>query len=146
MIINILANIKKNTLIFIDEPELFLHPVLEIELMSLLKDVLQRFNSKAILATHSLSIVREIPSRCVHVLKEEGGILFINHPPFETFGGDLQRISSYVFGDNSISKPFEKWLDQKLKEFTSKDLMEKLGCELNEEMAIKIINHGDNDV
>lgn len=146
MIINILANIKKNTLIFIDEPELFLHPVLEIELMSLLKDVLHRFNSKAILATHSLSIVREIPSRCVHVLKEEDGILFINHPPFETFGGDLQRISSYVFGDNSISKPFEKWLDQKMKEFTSKDLMEKLGCQLNEEMAIKIINHGDNDV
>lgn len=146
MIINILANIKKNTLIFIDEPELFLHPVLEIELMSLLKDVLQRFNSKAILATHSLSIVREIPSRCVHVFKEEDEMLFINHPPFETFGGDLQRISSYVFGDNSVSKPFEKWLDQKLKEFTPKDLMERLGDELNEEMAIKILNHGDNDV
>lgn len=146
MIINILANIKKNTLIFIDEPELFLHPVLEIELMSLLKDVLHRFNSKAILATHSLSIVREIPSRCVHVLKEENEALFINQPPFETFGGDLQRISSYVFGDNSISKPFEKWLDQMLEEYTPQNLIKQLGDELNEEIVIKILNHGGSNV
>jgi predicted ATP-dependent endonuclease of OLD family len=44
MVINILAYIKKNTIVFIDEPELFLHPLLEIELFSLLKDILTRFN------------------------------------------------------------------------------------------------------
>ena len=146
MIINILANIKKNTLIFIDEPELFLHPILEIELMLLLKDILFRFNSKAILATHSLVIVREIPSKCVHVLKDENEVLFINHPPFETFGGDLQRISSYVFGDSSISKPFEKWLERMLEEHTAQNLIEELNSELNEEMVIKILNHGGNNV
>ncbi|MCQ3013914.1 hypothetical protein NLO86_27365 [Pseudomonas savastanoi] len=65
--------------------------------------------------------------------------LFINHPPFETFGGDIQRISSYVFGDKSVSKPFEEWLKVKLLEYGSADaLINALGNNINEEMLIQI--------
>ncbi|MCV5446854.1 hypothetical protein OFN46_35360, partial [Escherichia coli] len=73
--------------------------------------------SKALLATHSLVTVRELPRHCVHVFERTNDSLFINHPPFETFGGDIQRISSYVFGDKSVSKPFEAWLREKLEEY-----------------------------
>jgi ABC-type Mn2+/Zn2+ transport system ATPase subunit len=68
IVINILGAIRRESLILIDEPELFLHPTLEIQFIDMLKKILDRFNSKAVLATHSLVTVREVPSDCVHVL------------------------------------------------------------------------------
>ncbi len=139
IVINILGAIKKNSLIIIDEPELFLHPTLEIAFISMLKKLLSNYYSKAILATHSLVAVREVPRKCVHVLKKEKDNLFIAPPPFETFGGDIQRISSYVFGDKSVSKPFEEWLKEKLAFYgTAKKLIKALGSDINEEMIVKI--------
>jgi hypothetical protein len=139
MVTNILGAMRRNSLILIDEPELFLHPTLEIAFIQMLKKILSNYASKALLATHSLVTVRELPRNCVHVFERTNNGLFINHPPFETFGGDMQRISSYVFGDKSISKPFEAWLLEKLKEYGSaKELIEALGENINEEMLIQI--------
>lgn len=141
IVLNILGELKKESLILIDEPELFLHPNLEIEFIGLLKEILKPFNSKAILATHSLSIVREIPSRCVHIYREdkEWG-LQISNPPFQTFGGDMQRISTYVFGDTLLKKPYENFLTELLesKKYSPNQLIEVLGDELNEEMIMDI--------
>ena len=141
IVINILGAIRKNSLILVDEPELFLHPTLEIQFVSMLKTVLKRFSSKAILATHSVVTVREVPVDCVHVFQhDELEELHVVKPPFQTFGGDHQRISSYVFGDNSVSKPFEVWIDEKLNEFGSADaLLEALDGQLNEEITIDIL-------
>lgn len=139
IVINILGAIRRNSLILIDEPELFLHPTLEIAFIAMLKDILESYHSKALLATHSLETVRELPRDCVHVFDKTDDGLFIKHPPFETFGGDIQRISSYVFGDKSISKPFEAWIKDKLEEYDSSDeLITALGDEINEEMIIQI--------
>jgi ABC-type cobalamin/Fe3+-siderophores transport system ATPase subunit len=139
IVINILGSIKKNSLILVDEPELFLHPSLEISFVSMLKKILKLYFSKAILATHSIVTVRETPRVCVHVYKEENGEVFINKPPFETFGGDIQRISSYVFGDKSTSKPYESWIKENLKEYgTAAKLITALGKDINEEMVMQI--------
>lgn len=139
IVINILGAIRRDSLILIDEPELFLHPTLEIQFIDMLKTILDRFNSKALLATHSLVVVREVPTDCVHVLSRTKDGLSIRTPPFQTFGGDMQRISSYVFGDSEASKPFERWIEEKLKEFGSaEDLIEALGGDINEELAIQI--------
>ncbi|MCH7376557.1 ATP-binding protein [Aeromonas sp. MR19] len=143
IVINVVGQIRKDSLIVIDEPELFLHPTLEIEFISLLKTVLKAFNSKAILATHSLAMAREVPAKCIHVYRQHNGKVEIDHPPFETFGGDMQRISSYVFGDSSITKPFDLWVEEKLRLYNNpRDLIYLLGQELNEEMLIKILNSG----
>lgn len=145
IVINTVGSMRENSLIVIDEPELFLHPTLEIEFISLLKKILKPFRSKAILATHSLSIVREVPSKCVHIFRDEGYGLDIIRPPFETFGGDIQRISSYVFGDKSVTKPFDNWLEYLMKEYNTKELIELLGKELNEEMTMQIMRLGRKD-
>jgi energy-coupling factor transporter ATP-binding protein EcfA2 len=144
MVINIIGEIKKNSLIIVDEPELFLHPTLEIEFIALLKNILEPFKSKAILATHSLSIVREVPSKCVHIFRNEGYGLDIIRPPFETFGGDVQRISSYVFGDKSVTKPFDYWLEDLMKryDYDTTKLLDLLRPELNEEMTMQIMRLG----
>lgn len=144
IVANILGAMRRNSLIIIDEPELFLHPTLEIAFIRMLKQLLASYDSKALLATHSLVTVRELPRHCVHVFERTSNEVFVNHPPFETFGGDIQRISSYVFGDKSVSKPFEEWLKVKLKEYGSVDaLIEALGENINEEMLIQIHAMGE---
>lgn len=141
--INVVGAIREHSLIVIDEPELFLHPTLEIEFISLLKVILKPFKSKAILATHSLAVVREVPSKCVHIFRNEGSGLEIVPPPFETFGGSVQRISSYVFGDKSVSKPFDEWVEQQMKDNPdAKKLISDLGDEINEELMMKILSLG----
>jgi|GEM_PF-470039 len=139
IVANILGAMRRNSLILIDEPELFLHPTLEIAFIRMLKKILAAYGSKALLATHSLVTVRELPRDCVHVFERTKEGVFVKHPPFETFGGDIQRISSYVFGDKSVSKPFEEWLSEKLDEYGSgKALIKALGPNINEEMIIQI--------
>lgn len=139
IVVNLLGAIRRNSLVLIDEPELFLHPTLEIQFIEMLKEILASFNSKALLATHSEVVVREVPADCVHVFERTDEGLAIKHPPFETFGGDIQRISSYVFGDNAVSKPFEKWLRLQLQEHGSaKALIKAMGDNLNEELVVQI--------
>lgn len=100
---------------------------------------LREYGSKAVVATHSLVTVREIPRACVHVLEQTDEGLAINTPPFETFGGDVQRISSYVFGDKSLSKPYEEWLgEQLIDKGSAQELIRVLGDDINEEMIIQI--------
>jgi hypothetical protein len=143
IVINVVGAIREHSLVVIDEPELFLHPTLEIEFISLLKTVLKPFKSKAILATHSVSVVREVPSNCVHIFRDEGQGLEIVAPPFETFGGGVQRISSYVFGDKSVSKPFDAWLKEQINSKSDSEvLIEKLGEEVNEQLIMKILRLG----
>ncbi len=139
IVINILGAIRRNSLLLVDEPELFLHPTLEIQFVDMLKKILARFNSKALLATHSVVTVREVPADCVHVFEKADGDIVVNNPPFQTFGGDFQRISSYVFGDNSVSKPFESWIENQLEEVGSaEELISELDEMLNEEMIVHI--------
>jgi ABC-type cobalamin/Fe3+-siderophores transport system ATPase subunit len=139
IVVNILGVIRRNSLVIVDEPELFLHPTLEVQFVSMLKQILQTYGSKALLATHSVVTVREVPSACVHVFEITDDGLVIKTPPFETFGGDVQRISSYVFGDRSISKPHEVWLKGLLEEHETADaVLEVLGAEVNEEMIVQL--------
>lgn len=139
IVVNILGVMRRDSLILIDEPELFLHPNLEIQFIEMLKKILKRFNSKALLATHSVVTVREIPADCVHVLERTDDGLVIKRPPFQTFGGDVQRITSYVFGDSAISKPFEKWIKENLQSYgDSESLIEALKGDINEELIVQI--------
>jgi hypothetical protein len=63
----------------------------------------------------------------------------IKRPPFQTFGGDIQRISSYVFGDSQSSKPFERWIEEQMKKgYSGNRLIEALGDQINEELIIHI--------
>src|SRR3546814_2309787 len=102
----------------------------------MLKKILARVNSKALLATHSEVTVREIPAACVHVFEKTDEGLAIKRPPFQTFGGDVQRISSYVFGDSQASKPFEKWIEGQMEELGSAQRSEEHTSELQSLMRI----------
>ncbi|WEK03867.1 MAG: AAA family ATPase [Candidatus Devosia phytovorans] len=138
LVVNVVGAIKRNSLILVDEPELFLHPTLEVQFVGMLKGILKRFNSKALLATHSVVTVREIPADCVHVFERSEDDVLVRRPPFQTFGGDVQRISSYVFGDGKIAKPFQNWIETQLEARSASELIAALGDEVNEELILQI--------
>ena len=60
--------ITENSLIIIDEPENTLHPNFEIGFIKILNNILEKYNSFAIIATHSSIIAREIPSKFINII------------------------------------------------------------------------------
>ena len=121
LVINLLSRIKKNSLVIIDEPENALHPNLEIDFMQLLKEILEEFDSFAIIATHSAIVTREIPKSFVHVIKiNEENNPVITPPTINTFGANIGTIINYVFDDVFITeKPHKQWLNKQKEEYTS---------------------------
>jgi len=134
LVINLLSLIKTNSLILIDEPENTLHPNLEIDFMRILKDILEEFDSFAIIATHSSIIVREIPSEYVRVINiDEENQPVIVAPTISTFGADIRKITNYVFDDIFVeNKPFEIWIEEeKAKTATFEEFKEKFKDKLS---------------
>lgn len=134
LVINILSLIKPNSLILIDEPENTLHPNLEVDFMRILQSILNDFDSFAIMATHSSTIVREVPSEFVHIIKyDESSQPIIMKPSIKTFGADIGTITNYIFDDiYKEAKPFENWfLVEKVKYNSFEQFEEKYRAILN---------------
>ena len=140
------ANIRRESLILLDEPELYLHPNLEISYLRMLLTLLDTFESYAIIATHSALLAREVPSRNVTILRHGNPVSpIISRPNIETFGADLTQISNEAFDDVLVKKPFETWLNDligkgKARDITFKDLIEEYGSILNMESLAYLRN------
>lgn len=80
---------KENSLVVIDEFELFLYLILEIEFVFLLKMVLKLFKLKVIFVIYFLVVVREVFLKCVYIFRDEGYGLDVVFFLFEMFGGDM---------------------------------------------------------
>lgn len=148
LVINILSLIKPNSLILIDEPENTLHPNLEVDFMRILQSILNDFDSFAIIATHSATIVREVPSEFVHVIKfNESSQPVIHQPSIKTFGADIGTITNYIFDDIfKDEKPFENWfLEEKGKYDSFEQFEEKYRDVLNYDFLLYCKNSWSNE-
>ena len=116
--------------------------------MRLLKEILETFNSYSIIATHSLIITRETPSKFVRVFDiQERSKSFIYTPKvIETFGGNLNSICNYTFNNVLEDKPFENWLSKTInKDEDINTILEKYKDKLNPETLMYIRNEILND-
>lgn len=146
LISNILGSIREDTILLIDEPELYLHPNLEVELIGMLKELLDTYSSYAVIATHSSIVVREVARDYISVLKRIENTIHISKPPFETFGGDMEKINSYVFFDNDKIKPHEQWLKKLADQEANIEVaIEKYKSVLNEESLILMYGMGKDN-
>ena len=115
LLLSILRYIKQNALLLVDEPELYLHANLEVQLITILRTLLQRYNAFAIIATHSPIMAREVPRQRTWILRRSSdGAINAYRPPFQTFGADLTRIINYVFDDLLLTHPYVAWLQERL--------------------------------
>ncbi len=102
IITNIIANIRINTLIIFDEPEIHLHPNAIALLMKALYNVLDEYDSFAILATHIPYVIQQIPSESVVVFERIGQTALVRNLEFESFGENLSELTVGVFETNNV--------------------------------------------
>jgi ABC-type branched-subunit amino acid transport system ATPase component len=109
----LIRRVSRRSLFLLDEPELALHPQMIAALMRLTDSILQAKRAFAVVATHSLHLIREVQRDAVHVLiRDKAGIPRDLGPYMQTFGADLSELSSVVFPDESIEELFEVKVDQ----------------------------------
>lgn len=137
-VFNIISSIVNESLVVLDEPELYLHPNLIVEIVVLLKELLEAFNSYALVATHSLIIAREVPRKCTSIIKEAAGQVVVRTPEIETFGADIEKICEVIFGDMDLEKPFQEWLDDKFSSLNMDQVLESASI-LNDESLSYIL-------
>ena len=97
MTTQLVAQTREGSLVLVDEPEAHLHPPLLAKFLSVVRLILARQASWAIVATHSPFIVQETPSRQVHVISRYISETTATRPEMETFGEDVGTITREVF-------------------------------------------------
>lgn len=112
VITEIIANIRDDSLILFDEPEMHLHPNAISKLIIMLNYLLKNFNSYAILATHSPIILQEIPSINVRVFERIGNTPLVRGLNIESFGENLTTITKAVFETIDTEQNYRKVLKQ----------------------------------
>lgn len=93
----LVANMEKDALVLFDEPEMHLHPNAMAGLMNAIHEVLEHFQSYAIIATHSPLVLQQTPSRYVRVFERDGNAPSVYTPEIECFGENLTAITEDVF-------------------------------------------------
>lgn len=92
-----LAYLKEGSLVIFDEPEIHLHPNAVALLMQTLQALLKRFDSYAIIATHSPVVIQEVPSKRVIRFEREGNITSSHPLGHESFGENIAELTRMVF-------------------------------------------------
>lgn len=109
---DIIANIRQDSLLLFDEPEQHLHPHGIMQLIRAIYTILEKFESYAIVATHSPLVIREMLSKNVYVFNREEDYLHIAKIGIESFGEDIAILNDVVFKNRSEEKQYEKYIEK----------------------------------
>lgn len=112
VISDIIANIRQDTLLLFDEPEQHLHPHGIMQLIRAIYTILEKFESYAIIATHSPLVIREMLSKNVFVFNREEDYLHVAKIGIESFGEDIAILNDIVFKNRSENKQYEKYISE----------------------------------
>lgn len=132
--------IENGSLLLLDEPETHLHPNFISRLMSALERLLADTGSCAIMATHSVYIVREVfHDQVMIVEKDSDGRVSVKTPGMRTFGADISSISSFIFGEDDTSYLAEDTIERIRAEGLSfEKVREKYGAMLSREILSEL--------
>lgn len=108
----IIANIRYDSLVLFDEPEQHLHPHGVTMLMRAIYEVLEMFESYAIVATHSPLVVRELMSDNVYTMERTDDVLSIAKIGIECFGEDVSVLTDVIFKDMNDEKRYERFIEK----------------------------------
>jgi len=98
--INVLSNVKENSIILIDEPEISLHPNWQYNYISLLKKISLYSTCHFVIATHSHFIVSDLDrntSSIISMKKDDNGEIQITLEEENTLGRSAEDILYNVF-------------------------------------------------
>ena len=126
-----IANIEPGSLILIDELELHLHPNAISNVVRMLITLLDKFDSYAIMATHSPLIIQEIPSRYIQIMSRVDNILNVNKPSVECFGENITNITDEVFDVLDNESNYKTVLQKLSKRYSFEDVLELFDGDLS---------------
>ncbi len=124
VITEIIANIKEESLILFDEPEMHLHPNAIANLIRMLHTLLEINNSYAILATHSPIIIQEIPSDYVYVFERYENTPIVRKLDIECFGENISTITQNVFDTIEVKGTYKDFLEKISQEKSFEEVLE----------------------
>lgn len=118
--------IDQNSVLLFDEPETHLHPNGQNTLFKCLDYILNKFDSFAILSTHSPIFIQNIPSANVIKMSSVSGTRLLNELSMESFGQHFSKLTEEIFGfsENNL------YYVEKLKSIH--DSKKELGDEFND--------------
>lgn len=108
---DIVAFIEEGSILLVDEPETHLHPGLLSSIYLALSDLLEEYDSYAIIATHSPVILQNIPSEYVRFLKRQDDLTMIVPLTKESLGEDYGELYREVFGLGNLERDYTEVLD-----------------------------------
>jgi predicted ATPase len=108
----LIASIQEESLILFDEPETHLHPTAIAQLMNCFTEILNTYNSFAIISTHSPIIIQDVPAKYISVFERIGNLPLIKKLPIESFGENLSVLTNTVFGTADIKELYKKHFER----------------------------------
>jgi len=130
IITNLVANIRFNTVILYDEPEIHLHPNAMAKLIRVLNEVLNAFDSYCLIATHSPFLVRQLPKNNITIFDRIDDTPYIRKPHFETLSASLDVINSDIFNTRDEVDNYKMILKFLSDKYTYNEILEKLNDDL----------------
>ena len=131
-ILELAANISRNSLVLIDEPETFLNPKWVFEFVNLLKTVFKNMDCHFIIASQSPFVVGSVKrDDIVKVKKNHGGEIRFEYENNQTLGATFNTILYDVFDlnmdDNLVSENYIK----QIKKESKKDILQSIKMLVN---------------
>ena len=91
-------------------PETHLHPNAVASLFLVLSDILERFDSYAVVATHSPVVIQEIPAKRVLVFEREQNLTIAHPLSIESFGESVTELTKHVFETIEVENVYRRVL------------------------------------
>lgn len=129
-------NEENNSIVIIDESELFLHPAWQKKFIYLLNEIFDNYNYKRqiIISSHSPFILSDLPKENVIFLKEGKQV----YPDIDTFGANIHTLLSHgFFMDGGLMGEFAKEKINEVIEFHKKVEQQKEDEIKKEELKTK---------
>jgi len=128
---NLCTHLEANSIVLHDEPETHLHPSLLSALLRAIHGLLDRFDSYALIATHSLTPLQETPSTNVILLnKSDAGTVSADRPIEQCFAATLDEISRVAFQSSLRDENFRTALKRLRERYSVEEIREFLGGQL----------------
>ena len=114
----LLAWLQSESLVLVDEPETHLHPNAVANLFVVLTDILRKYGSYAIVATHSPVVIQEIPSKRVILFSIQDGVRHAAPLEAESFGESIAELTEHVFRIHESESLYRGTLDRIAKNYS----------------------------
>ncbi len=128
----VIAYIENESILLIDEPEMHLHPNAISSLMRMLNRLLNKYNSYALIATHSPLVLQELPSHNILILDRSlDNVLTTRRPSIECFGAGVSNIIDDIFDVRNNESSFKSILQEAATKMSEEEILNYFNRDLS---------------